>query len=94
MSGNLGLQGVPAFKTKMLDKIPRPPRFTRYINYAEAKLLNPYPTNDNAIKEIMMLVQNQIEHDFEAFDQVPGRLEFLFSKMKKFFSETENCFGS
>lgn len=92
MSGNLELEGVPAFKTKTLDKLPRPRRFDRYINYTEAKLpfLNPLPPNNNAIKEIITLVQNQITNNFEAFDRIPGRLDFLFSKMKKFFSMTED----
>jgi hypothetical protein len=88
MSGNLGLEGVPAFKTKNLDRVPRPRRFDRYINFAETKLpfLNPYPLNDNAVKRIVDLVQGQIASNFKAFDQVPETLDVLYSRMKQFFS--------
>ena len=91
MSTNLGLQGIPAFKIKFLDKLPRPQRFNRYFNYIEAKapILNQFPINDSAVKEIIALVQSQISNNFEAFDHVPGRLELLFSRMTKFFSMTE-----
>lgn len=92
MSGNLGLKGVPAFKTKKLDKVPRPRRFDRYINFAEAKLpfLNPFPPNENAVREIIAIVQSQLANDFDAFDQVPGKLEILYTRMKKFFSTMDD----
>jgi hypothetical protein len=92
MSENLGLKGVRAFRTKILDRLPRPRRLDRYINYAEAKapFLNPFPPNDNAINEVIALVRSQIESNFSAFDHVPQRLEFLFSRMQDFFSIIES----
>ena len=92
MSMNLDLPGVRAFKIKTLDRLPRPQRFNRYINYLEAKLpiMNPFPPNESAVKEIMELVQNQISNNFEGFNHVPGRLDILFSRMKKFFAMTED----
>ncbi len=87
MSSNLGLPGVPAFKTRLIDHPPWPSRIQRYVMKGVSKIapLNEQPINHHAVKEVLKLINDETDNGFLMFSAVPQRLKELYSNLQFFF---------
>jgi len=85
MSENLGLEGFPARKSALVDRVPIPDRIKGRAAVAEIRLLGEAGPNPKAPNKIMKLVQNQIKTDFLMFQSTPSKISELYSKLEDFF---------
>ena len=92
MSLNLRIPGVRARNSIPLGSIPLPRRLRDAFLYGSGRIpiIGRPSNNDNAIKEIMMIVREQINTDFAMFNQVPERLDQLYARMQEFFDSVES----
>ncbi len=89
MSENLGLEGFPARKSALVDRVPMPSKIKGRAAVAEIRLLGEAGPNPAATKKIMELVHNQIKTDFQMFQNTPSKISELYSKMQDFLLSIE-----
>ncbi|MHA2024028.1 MAG: polysaccharide pyruvyl transferase family protein [Candidatus Thorarchaeota archaeon] len=90
MSQNLGLIGVPARKTALVDSLPGSTTIKTYLAKGERRIIGEPGPNPEAINQVMQIIQDQIETEFKAFNHTPQRLAQLFSRLQEFFLSNEN----
>ena len=92
MSLNLGIRGIRARSPIPIGKLPLPGRLRDSLLYGNGRIpvIGRPGINERAIKDIMALLEQQLDSSFSMFDSVPERLACLYTHLQTFFSRTRD----